>query len=48
MHIPIASVQPHPLKESIYCEITEEEVADLIQSIEDVGLVEPVGCFYFV
>ena len=42
MQIPIASVHPHPLNESIYGEITEEEVADLIQSIEDVGLLEPI------
>ena len=42
MQIPIASIQPHPLNESIYGEITEEDVADLIQSIEDVGLLEPI------
>ena len=42
MQIPIASIQPHPLNESIYGEITEEEVSDLIQSIEDVGLLEPI------
>jgi hypothetical protein len=42
MQIPIASIKPHPLNESIYGEITEEDVADLIQSIEDVGLLEPI------
>ena len=42
MQIPIASIQPHPLNESIYGDITEEDVADLIQSIEDVGLLEPI------
>ena len=42
MQIPIASIHPHPLNESIYGDITEEDVADLIQSIEDVGLLEPI------
>ena len=42
MQIPIASIQRHPLYDSIYSEITEEYVAVLIQSIEDVGLLEPI------
>ena len=42
MQKPIASIKQHPLNSSIYGDISSEEVADLVQSIHDVGLLEPI------